>query len=306
MRAALGVNSPAFEQVATQTLTVDEDQDAAVWQATFLPTVDDESAMPPFAPGFLYASGGTLLVYPDNGDDFSRLREGEALALDGTGQVAPVAYGGRPTDFLALELTTADAANTPAGGPFSLPAGDVSLALWALDLPVGTTEPVSLADATTAGGDPIELDPDLPSLIITVGGSVEVTGEGLADGPATLIAGDNDAVMVAGPFSVGLPDNGGDGATVLAVTIASTGGADSAGTRLRPERSPRRRHRRRWNRDRWWRGCRRQSWDRKERRSVRVAIRVAVTLAVTFAVGETEPVGRPRNDGQRRRRADGC
>jgi hypothetical protein len=235
-RAARGDDGPAFKQLAAQTITIDDDQEQAVWQATFLPTVDDETAMLPFAPGFLYAAGGTLLVYPEDGDQFSRLHEGEALTVDGARQVAPVAYGGRPTDFLALELTTADAANTPAGDPFNLPAGEWNLALWSLELPSDATDAVSLADATTDEGDPLEQDPDHPGLIITVGGSVEVTGDALADGPTTLTAGENDAVTVAGPVDIGLAGDGGDGATVLAVTIASKGDAHATG--VAPSRGP--------------------------------------------------------------------
>lgn len=218
---------PVFEEVASQDITVDIDLTDATWQATTMPTVDDETAAVSFAPGFLYAPDGVVLVYRDGSDRPTRLRGGDAAPLDGTTEVAPVAYGGGETDFLAIELTTGDEASDPAGEPFVLPAGDWTLTLWSLDLPAGLPGAYPFSEATTEDGEPVDLDPDLPTLLVATYGRVEVVpGEGA--GLEHPIAADGEAAFtMAGPFHV-TPTDVEDPreASVVAVTITAADGTD--------------------------------------------------------------------------------
>lgn len=217
---------PAFERVATQTLTLpdavtgaepgDSAETALAWQVTSLSTLPDGADPVPFAPGFLYSPDAMLLIYRDTGR-FSRLPAGDALGLDGSRAVAPVSYDGEGTAFLAIELLPAEGEPDDAT-TFAVPDGEWELTLWRLELPDGAAELITL-DAGDAG---------MPVLVVvTDGEATPASGAGEDDGP---LAADDDARTLDGPIAVTA-----DGAaTAVAVTIAPPGTTDTA-----PSRSPR-------------------------------------------------------------------
>lgn len=228
----------AFHEVVSLPLTITDDRDAVVWRVTTLPTVTDATSAVPFSPGFLYASEDMLLIYRPDGQ-FSRLRSGNAIAIDGKESLAPVAYGGSPSSFLAIELAEGNgglASDGAVGEQFDLPAGDWQLTLWAAELPAGTTAEISLDDAVSDDNSPTEPDSTLPDLMAVVRGTVDVVLDD-ADQDATTLTASTDAAAIVetGSLMVHLADDAAatDGATVLAVTLAPIDGSGAAATSTR-------------------------------------------------------------------------